>query len=228
MDPNILDKIECTITDDFIGEFDCSEIMDVDLYLRFFKFAEDTRLTTKRLGFPSENVRGDIRNWMDRQDEVIGASFGQMDQSLHPHRHWEGNIHSIATKSNFDIMHDYNRVTGACMQLYMEKFPVIQQYDLTSYYLNVQKTKAGEGYHIWHPESDGGSSSTKRVLVSMIYLNDVEEGGETEFLYQHKRFKPKKGTVLIWPAYFTHTHRGNPPLSGDKYIVTSWIEHTSF
>ena len=58
----------------------------------------------------------------------------------------------------------------------------------------------------------------------MMYLNDVDDGGETEFLYQKKRIRPKQGRVLIFPAGFTHTHRGNPPLSGDKYILTSWLE----
>ena len=46
-----------------------------------------------------------------------------------------------------------------------------------------------------------------------------------EFLYQSKRFQPKRGQVLIWPGGFTHTHRGNPPLSGEKYIATSWLEN---
>jgi hypothetical protein len=52
----------------------------------------------------------------------------------------------------------------------------------------------------------------------------VQEGGETEFLYQHMRVKPEQGTLVIWPAAFTHTHRGNPPLSNEKYIVTGWTE----
>ena len=58
-----------------------------------------------------------------------------------------------------------------------------------------------------------------------VYLNDVTEGGETEFLYQKCRFKPEKNTILIWPAQFTHVHRGNPPLSNDKYIITGWVEY---
>ena len=58
----------------------------------------------------------------------------------------------------------------------------------------------------------------------MLYLNYVDDGGETEFLYQHKRFKPEAGKLLIWPAPWTHLHRGNPPLKGEKYIITSWIE----
>ena len=63
-----------------------------------------------------------------------------------------------------------------------------------------------------------------RIMAWMIYLNDVEDGGETEFLYQSMRVKPKQGTLVLWPAHFTHMHRGNPPLSGEKYIMTSWLE----
>ena len=53
----------------------------------------------------------------------------------------------------------------------------------------------------------------------------MEEGGETEFLYQSLRVSPKKGTVIIWPSGYYHTHRGNPPLSGVKYLATGWLEY---
>ena len=87
----------------------------------------------------------------------------------------------------------------------------------------IQKTPIGGGYHFWHYET---SSRTvcQRLLTWTLYLNDVEEGGETEFLYQHKRIKAKQGTLVIFPASFTHTHRGNPPISNEKYIVTGWTE----
>ena len=55
-----------------------------------------------------------------------------------------------------------------------------------------------------------------------LYLNDDFEGGETEFLYQNRREEAKQGDVLIFPCYFTHTHRGNPPIGGTKYTATSW------
>jgi hypothetical protein len=90
------------------------------------------------------------------------------------------------------------------------------------YSSKVQKTKVGGGYHVWHSEK---SREENRVLAYLLYLNDVEEGGETEFLYQHKRIKPKQGTLVLWPAGFTHTHRGNPPLSNTKYIMTGWVEY---
>ena len=72
---------------------------------------------------------------------------------------------------------------------------------------------------------DGSMGCNRRICATMMYLNDNFEGGETEFLYIHRRYKPKRGQVLIWPAGFTHTHRGLPPLDGDKYISTSWLEN---
>tara|TARA_R100001460_G_scaffold80495_1_gene121427 strand:+ start:250 stop:840 length:591 start_codon:yes stop_codon:yes gene_type:complete len=90
--------------------------------------------------------------------------------------------------------------------------------------VKIQKTKIGEGYHTWHCEN-AQMKARNRIMAFMVYLNDVTEGGETEFLYQQCRFKPEKNTTLIWPANFTHVHRGNPPLSNDKYIITGWVEY---
>lgn len=91
------------------------------------------------------------------------------------------------------------------------------------YSVVVQKTKPSQGYHKWHYEASNRLTSN-RLLAFTVYLNDVDEGGETEFLYQQKRIKPEKGKVIIFPAAFTHLHRGNPPLSNDKYIITGWVE----
>jgi hypothetical protein len=63
-------------------------------------------------------------------------------------------------------------------------------------------------------------------MTFILYLNDIDEGGETEFLYYPKRVKAKQGRLILWPAGFTHTHRGNPPLSNTKYVMTGWIEMT--
>ena len=78
-----------------------------------------------------------------------------------------------------------------------------------------------EGYHSWHSE-DSPQTNSSRTLVWSVYFNDVEEGGETEFLYQNRRIKAVEGTLVIWPAGFTHVHRGNPPIGQDKYILTTW------
>jgi hypothetical protein len=62
-----------------------------------------------------------------------------------------------------------------------------------------------------------------RIFNVMLYLNNVEEGGETEFLIQKRRIKPSAGTVVLFPSGYTRVHRGNPPISGDKYILNGWV-----
>jgi len=93
--------------------------------------------------------------------------------------------------------------------------------------INVQKyEKDVGGYPHWHSEQfpqAGHNEALHRVVLYMFYLNDVEEGGETEFFYQNRKLSPKRGTMVIAPAGFTHSHRGNMPKSGDKYIATSWV-----
>lgn len=93
--------------------------------------------------------------------------------------------------------------------------------------LNLQHYKQHEGgYFAWHAEVSPGDPTGEplhRVLPFMIYLNDVSDGGETEWYYQDLRLRPTAGTLVMWPAAFTHTHRGLTPRSGDKYILTSWI-----
>jgi len=91
--------------------------------------------------------------------------------------------------------------------------------------MKMQKTGAGGGYHVWHGEQGAGDSAN-RVVVYMLYLNALPEGGngETEFLYQQKRVTPEEGLMLLWPASYTHAHRGNPVYSTEsKYIVTGWF-----
>lgn len=92
----------------------------------------------------------------------------------------------------------------------------------------IQRTKPSEGYHIWHIERCHNIEMIDRVLVFTVYLNDIKEGGETEFLYQHQRVSPKKGTACIFPAHFPYVHRGNPPLKGIKYIATGWFVSNLF
>lgn len=91
------------------------------------------------------------------------------------------------------------------------------------YSMRLQRTVPGEGYHTWHHERTG-KEMMSRMATFILYLNDVTEGGETEFLHFPLRVKPKQGTLIIWPATYTHTHRGNPPLAGEKFILTGWID----
>ena len=90
--------------------------------------------------------------------------------------------------------------------------------------MKMQRTDPGGGYHVWHGEQGPGTHAN-RAVVYMLYLNTIEgEGAETEFLYQKTRVKPQENLMLVWPASYTHAHRGNPVLGEQsKYIVTGWF-----
>lgn len=107
---------------------------------------------------------------------------------------------------------------------YASEYSILNATDKHSiYHLKLQKTKVGEAFHTWHYET-GTRETSGRILTYILYLNDVKEGGETEFLYYPKRVKPKQGTIILFPGSLTHTHRGNQPLSNEKYIITGWVE----
>lgn len=93
--------------------------------------------------------------------------------------------------------------------------------------INLQRYTADQGgYPYWHCElypRDASCETLHRHLLWTVYLNDSFAEGETEFLYQNRKIVPRTGSMLIAPAAFTHTHRGNRPRGGDKYIATSWI-----
>ncbi len=93
--------------------------------------------------------------------------------------------------------------------------------------INLQWYRADEGgYPYWHCElypKDASAETLHRHLLWTIYLNDGFAQGETEFLFQQRKIVPQAGTLLIAPTAFTHTHRGNRPQGGDKFIATSWI-----
>ena len=120
-----------------------------------------------------------------------------------------------------DIAHDIQNYLRFCLQEYISWYPYLNGWNFHSSGCLLQKTEPTEGYHTFHAENCEQTCAS-RTLVWSIYFNDVDEGGETEFLYQNLREEAVTGDVIIFPAGFTHTHRGNPPIGGTKYIATTW------
>jgi len=117
-----------------------------------------------------------------------------------------------------------NLFWNTAYKMYAEKYSILSSIEEHKIYaLKLQNIKIGEGYHIWHFENSSRNNQG-RILTFILYLNDVEEGGETELLYYPKRIKAEQGKLILFPGTFTHTHRGNPPISNEKYIITGWVE----
>lgn len=135
------------------------------------------------------------------------------------------NSSKLFGQDNNKIFSDFN-VTffDECYSLYSKYFSILNTVSKHGIYTyKIQKTLPGGGYHVWHCEHDG-SERSRRLGVYCLYLNDIEEGGETEFLYLNQRVSPKCGRLVIFPSGYVHAHRGNPPLKEPKYIMTGWLE----
>jgi hypothetical protein len=194
------------ITDDFIGIFDNFFTNDyIENYINYFEKMNQQGLTYDRQFSPKMEV-----------DDLA------VDEFTEPFFCKEMPVNYMAR----DFVNIFFDEQNGPYAQYIKKFSILRHQGKHSIYdIKVQKTSPGQGYHIWHVENSQ-LASRNRVTAFMLYLNDVEDGGETEFLYQKRRIKPKKNRLLIWPAHYTHVHRGLQPLSGDKYILTGWTEYS--
>ena len=135
---------------------------------------------------------------------------------------------STDVRLDFQDNNPYNDIfyqqLQSCIKQYYNKYRVIDgkncsYWELSSQY-QLQKYIDGEGYHIVHFEQE--FSCPNRILAWMIYLNDSPCG--TYFPYQDTTTNAIQGDVIVWPAFFTHPHRGVTPNVGTKYILTGWCE----
>ena len=197
----IIEKIEKTVSiNNFIGVYD--NYITKEECIKAIKLYEDQNKFNNTIN----RIGGEKSSILQKQDQQFFAAHNNVDiwwESLKP------------MMFNFDI----------ALKHYIEHTGAADAYGVPLHFtcLKIQKTLPTEGYHVWHIEHGKGFNNEARALVFSIYLNDVEEGGETEFLHFSKRVKPKTGRIVIWPAAFPYVHRGNSPLSGEKYILTSWM-----
>ena len=88
----------------------------------------------------------------------------------------------------------------------------------------IQKYIKNEGHYVYHDDFNADYNRKRfRMFTYIFYLNDVFEGGETEFLFGKYKIKPSAGKLLLFPASWTYPHCGKMPISNDKYIITGWI-----
>ena len=111
-----------------------------------------------------------------------------------------------------------------CYKNYVEDWTFLKQISerLEIGRFNLQRYKPGQHFKKIHTERFS-IDSLHRIFAFMTYLNDVQEGGSTYFSHYDLEIQPQKGLTLIWPAEWTHAHRGNILQAGSKYIITGWI-----
>ena len=107
-----------------------------------------------------------------------------------------------------------------CYNIYYNEYNIDRA--MTSYIFKAHRVLPAGGYHQWHHEHS--FMNALRVLAWHLNLEVPKRGGETEFLFQSMRVEPVPKQLTIWPAGFTHKHRGNPPLEGQKTYLTGWFD----
>ena len=188
----------------------------MDNFIEIYKNVFDTNFCDKVIKYFQQ--ADELGFTLNRQDHDKASKLNKDDLAMF--------IPEITLNhSSAEIVNTFNNLFWEnCYKKYAAKYSSLDEFEQHRLYtLKVQKTEPGQGYHLWHAEASGRAVSN-RILAWTVYLNDNFEAGETEFLYQQYRYKPSKGDVVIFPAGFTHTHRGNPPIGGDKYIITGWVE----
>ena len=161
----------------------------------------------------------------DRQGLVKRGGIGKAERT----------IVDLEKKDSFDVDVDaipaplaneyglerYYAELQRCLGLYLEQHPLLKKvgtFRVTESPI-LQHYRPGGGFKMPHFER-AGYATTTRMLTWMTYLNDVTDGGGTQFLYQKHTFEAKKGRTLLWPSDFTHTHAGVVSETQHKYIIT--------
>jgi prolyl 4-hydroxylase len=181
----------------FIG---CWNLENNDLCKNIINFFENN------LDLQNEGVTGDGKNTAIKKTTDININPNLLD-----------NLKFEPLKLYIDELYK-------CFLDYQDQWPFlknnIKTVDIPTF--NIQKYS--EGDHFAHVHSERCSLNTlHRVFAWMTYLNDVDDGGQTNFTHYDIKFKPETGKTLIWPAEWTHAHAGEILKSGKKYIVTGWM-----
>jgi hypothetical protein len=88
----------------------------------------------------------------------------------------------------------------------------------------LQRYIMNEGKYVYHHDFSVDHKKQKnRIITYLWYLNDVEEGGETDFPDINIKMKPETGKLVLFPATWDFPHCGKMPISSNKYIVTGWL-----
>ena len=189
--------------------------------------------------YPNAFKEAECKKLINNLEEAVknGESYQGMSGDGGVNTYKKSTDYNILEHDKHKLMSDIvmNRFNHYLSNEYLENFPHIDEFyhhrlvnDKSSYpLLQIQKYDKGSGhYNAWHVEQEDLGTSN-RLFVFILYLNDVEEGGETGFLFKEGddffKVKPKTGTLIIHPASWPFIHKGYMPLSSDKYILTTWL-----
>lgn len=183
--------------------------------MQFIKREFNFLNTKERNSYINTFEKSDLKYKSTLPEEIKKSSqisfYPAMMENPITRMHWQNLASNLVLKLNQYLYESY-----------APSYPGLNYADkLTAGPFNMQKYEPGEGFYAWHSERGSNPQNMNRVLAWMIYLNDVEEGG-TEFQHQNHTESAEAGKLLVWPADWTHSHRGIVSTKETKYILTGW------
>jgi prolyl 4-hydroxylase len=187
------------LTPNFIGSWIINPISICDEIIAYF---ESNKNKQKR-GVTSSGGNLDVKNSVD-------IKLSPKDIKLPGNEVFEKYFHNLFS----------------CYQEYVTEWPFLTTFaeNLQVGSFNLQRYQSGQHFQKTHTER-GSLATLHRVFAWMTYLNDVDKknGGSTFFSHYDLEVQPRKGLTLIWPAEWTHAHKGNLLKADSKYIITGWM-----
>lgn len=174
---------------------------------------------------PEDSICDEIVSFFDRNKEKqsLGETTNGLNQSAKSRIDISIKPGDICLPG-YEIFQDYFDALHCCFKTYIDEWPILQEiaHTLDVGMFNVGRYSNGQHFNRIHCERAQGR--LQRIFAFMTYLNDVESGGSTYFSHYDLKIQPQKGLTLIWPADWTHAHKGNVVRKGEKYIITGWLD----
>ena len=166
----------------------------------------------------SNEICNDLINYFN--DNIEYKTIGEIGKGVDKNVKDSLDVHFFNQSTNKKINNFFKTLSKYVVK-YITKYE-INGLIKTHMVNNIQYYKPGKGYPTLHYERS--TTSPKRILAYMLYLNTVTDKGGTEFPFQKKTLSANKGDLIIWPAEFTHPHKGIISPTQEKYIATGWFE----
>ena len=158
---------------------------------------------------------------LHQQGQTYGGDNSITNASLHTNLDRKNTIQAYPSPDDpiSDFMTDV--MTDGWKQ-YSKTLPTPQGQPMSFSDYSVRVYYKGQGKFLEHVDQSAGPNVI-RTFGIILYLNTVDDGGETDFMDYKLKIKPEAGKLVIFPCNYLFRHEGTVPLSEDKYIITSFL-----
>ena len=158
---------------------------------------------------------------LHQQGQIYGGDNSITNASLHTNLDRKNTIQAYPSPDDpiSDFMTDV--MTDGWKQ-YSKTLPTPQGQPMSFSDYSVRVYYKGQGKFLEHVDQSAGPNVI-RTFGIILYLNTVDDGGETDFMDYKLKIKPEAGKLVIFPCNYLFRHEGTVPLSEDKYIITSFL-----